>query len=80
MFHVSGGNLIVGIIAALLETIGSAFLSAFFGKVSDEVWTKLKEDPAKITLEQALGYTIQHYATSSLHLGVARPFHKKMAS
>jgi hypothetical protein len=61
----------------VLGKIGDAFLSALVGKVTDEVWTRLKGDPAKIALKQALGAALKRYASSSLRLDLARPLLEK---
>src|SRR5260370_6551161 len=63
----------ITILAIVLEKIGDAFLGALVGKVTDDVWTKLKGDPAKTALKLALGAAIQRYATSPLRLDLARP-------
>ena len=44
----------IALLAIVLEKIGDAFLGALAGKVTDEVWTRLKGDPAKTALKQAL--------------------------
>jgi NACHT N-terminal Helical domain 2 len=62
----------IALLAIVLEKIGEAFLGALAGKVTDEVWTRLKGDPAKSALKQALGAAIQRYATSQLRLDLAR--------
>ncbi len=68
----------IEITIVILEKIGEAFLGALAGKVTDEIWTKLKGDPAKKALKQALGVAIQHYATSGeLRLDLARPLLEK---
>lgn len=67
----------IEILAVVLEKIGEAFLGALAGKVTDEVWKKLKGDPAKTALKHALGAAIQRYATSQLRLDLARPLLEK---
>ena len=63
--------------AVVLKKIGEAFLGALAGKFTDEVWTKLKGDPAKTALKLALGAATQRYAMSQLRLDLARPFLEK---
>jgi hypothetical protein len=65
------------ILVVVLEKIGEAFLGALAGKVTDEVWTRLKGDPAKTALKHAFGAAIQRYATSQLRLDLARPLIEK---
>src|SRR5947209_2067750 len=60
-----------------LLAIVDAFLGALAGKVTDEVWTRFKSDPAKSALKQALGAAIQRYATLQLRLDLARPLLEK---
>ena len=67
----------IELFVVVLEKIGEAFLGALVGKVSDEVLTKLKGDPAKTALKLALGAAIQRYATSQLRLSLARPLLEK---
>src|SRR5437588_403480 len=62
----------IELLAIVLEKIGEAFLGALAGKVSDEIWSKLKSNPAKIALKRSLGAAIQRYATSPLRLDLAR--------
>lgn len=62
----------IEILVVVLEKIGEAFVGALAGKVTDEAWTKLKGDPAKTALKQALGAAIQRYASSQLRLDLAR--------
>lgn len=71
------GDCMIALLAIVLEKIGDAFLGALAGKVTDEVWTRLKGDPAKTALKQALGAAIQRYATSQLRLDLARPLLEK---
>ena len=54
-----------------------AQLAVVLGKVMDEVWTRLKGDPAKTALRRALGAAIQRYVTSQLRLDLARPLLEK---
>src|SRR5260370_16458956 len=67
----------IEVLVVVLEKIGEAFLGALAGKVTDEVWMKLKGDPAKTALKLALGAAIQRYATSQLRLDLARPLLEK---
>ncbi len=60
-------------LAVVLEKIEEAFIGALAGKVTDETWTKIRSDAAKIALKGAFAASIQRYATSSLHLDLARP-------
>jgi hypothetical protein len=63
----------IELLAFVLEKIGEAFLGALVGKVSEEIWSKLKGDPAKIALKRSIGAAIQRYATSPQRLDLARP-------
>src|SRR6266567_3966311 len=61
------------LLAIVLEKIEEALLDALTGKVANEVWGKLKVDPAQTALRHALGAAIQRYATSQQRLYLARP-------
>ncbi len=67
----------IELLAVVLENIGTAFLAALAGRVTDEVWTKIKSDAAKKAIKQAIGAAIQRYATSGLRLDLARPLLEK---
>src|SRR5260370_2664948 len=67
----------IEVLVVVLEKIGEAFLGALAGRVTDEVWMKLKGDPAKTALKLALGAAIQRYATSQLRLDLAGPLLEK---
>lgn len=57
----------------VLGEVAKAFLGALAGKITDEVWSKLKGDPAHHVLKQALGAAIQEYAGKNLRLDLIRP-------
>lgn len=68
----------IEILAVALEKIGEAFLDAFMGNVADDLLKKLKADPAKQAIKQALGTAIQSYATSGgLRIELAQPLLQK---
>ena len=67
----------IEIVAVVLGKIGDAFLAALAEKVPDEIWTKIRGDPTKKAFNRALGGAIQRYATSGLHLDLARPLLQK---
>lgn len=55
----------------------SALTSKLAGKVSDELLSKLKGDPARNAFKQALGKAIHSYATTDKRLILARPLLEK---
>jgi hypothetical protein len=67
----------IEMLTVVLGKIGEAFLTALAGKVTDEVWTKLKREPVRNAFKQALAAAIEYYASSSLRLELARPLLEK---
>lgn len=64
---------IAELLAIVLEKTGESLLDPLTGKVSGEVWSKLKDASVKTALRHALGAAIQRYATSQQRLDLARP-------
>lgn len=57
----------------VLGAIAQAFLDALAGKVTEEILSKLKRDPARNALKQALGAAIRRYAQENLRLELVPP-------
>jgi hypothetical protein len=60
-------------IEALLLLVADGMISALAGTFTDELAKRLRNDPARHALQQALGAAIQRYATAGSRLELAEP-------
>lgn len=64
-------------ISVTLTLIAEKFFSSLVGKVAgkatDELWSKLKNEPTKVAFKQALGKAIQNYASNGSRLSLSEP-------
>lgn len=61
----------------ILGMVADAFIAALADKVTGELWTKLKGDPAKNAFKQALGAAIHRYGLTGTRLDLAQPLLKE---
>lgn len=62
---------------AVFSLVAKAIVGALVGKVSAELWAKLKGDPVENTLKQALVVAIHEYGTSGSRFELTRPLLKE---
>ena len=67
----------LSILVLVEEKFFGALTGKLVGKVTDELLTKLKGDPARNAFKQALGKAIHSYATTEKRLILAYPLLEK---
>ncbi|HJT59432.1 MAG TPA: ATP-binding protein [Ktedonobacteraceae bacterium] len=70
--------MMIEILVIVLGKVCDAFIGELAGKITDEIWTMLKGDPAKKELQRAIGAAIQRYAFSnSMRVELSQPLMEK---
>lgn len=59
--------------SVILTMVTNALIGALAGKLTDELWSNLKRDPAQDAFKQALGAAIQRYGSTGSRLELTRP-------